>query len=294
MLDREGFHKRGFTSLWLFFSFAVMVFTGAVLYMGPQGRVAYWTDWHFLGLTKTHWTNIHMVNALAFAGIGIYHLILNWKVFTSYLVTKATDAMEYKLELSLAAGLTFMLAVGAVFSVPPISYVEEFGEYLKSGWVEGKDYEPPFGHAEQLSLATFSKKMDIPLETAAAELRAKGIKILGVHEKLEDIARANRTSSMELYRLIKQFEPTPDVTETVYTPELVEETFAGTGLGRKALPWVVQDLGLNPVSVRARMVSNGIRISDTETLKQAAERYGIEPIDILKIALVDGYTPKIQ
>ena len=41
------------TSLTIMLAFLVMVLTGIVLYIVPQGRVAYWADWRLLGLSKT-------------------------------------------------------------------------------------------------------------------------------------------------------------------------------------------------------------------------------------------------
>lgn len=40
--EREKvFHKKGFTSLLLFFSFLVLVVSGVVIYGAPKGRVAH-------------------------------------------------------------------------------------------------------------------------------------------------------------------------------------------------------------------------------------------------------------
>lgn len=290
-MEHEGFHKKGFLSLWVFFNFVVLVCTGVVLYMAPAQRVASWMDWHFLWLTKTQWSNIHTVIALAFTVTGLYHLVLNWKEFASYVAGWAEGVMAKRFELALAGMLTVMLVIGAVFSVPPVGYVKQFGQYLQSNWVGGPDYEPPLVHAEQMSLKVFTDKLDIPLDKAYKELATRGVRFLGVYESLSDIARANRKSPMDLYMMIQKYEPLKDVTQTVYTAELVDEKFGGVGLGRRSLPWVVQDLGLSPMSVKARLAARGMRISDDETLKQAADRYNIEPLDIMKIILVEGYKP---
>ena len=41
-------------------SFLLMVLTSVVLYIVPQGRVAYWADWRLWGLSKSDWGNIHI------------------------------------------------------------------------------------------------------------------------------------------------------------------------------------------------------------------------------------------
>ena len=48
------------TSLTASLSFIFLVLTSVILYIVPQGRVAYWADWHLWGLTKTEWGNIHI------------------------------------------------------------------------------------------------------------------------------------------------------------------------------------------------------------------------------------------
>ncbi len=43
------------TSLSLGMSFLIMTYTGIMLFLCPHGRVAYWSDWHFLGLSKNQY-----------------------------------------------------------------------------------------------------------------------------------------------------------------------------------------------------------------------------------------------
>lgn len=46
---------RKITSLTGLLSFLITLLTSVILYVVPEGRVAYWADWHLLGLTKTQW-----------------------------------------------------------------------------------------------------------------------------------------------------------------------------------------------------------------------------------------------
>jgi hypothetical protein len=108
---------------------------------------------------------------------------------------------------------------------------------------------------------------------------------------LEDIARENGTSAMGLYMMIKKYEPKEEETAASYTPELVEERFAGSGIGRMTLEWLLEDMGVDPGVARERLAASGIEITAGETLKAAAERSEVEPIEILKVILVEGYEP---
>ncbi|MEJ5166449.1 MAG: DUF4405 domain-containing protein, partial [Thermoanaerobaculia bacterium] len=75
----EKFKVRRFFVLLIFFSFLLMTISGLVLYFTPQGRVAYWVEWKFLGLTKDDWTNLHTVSWFLFLISSIFHIYYNWK-----------------------------------------------------------------------------------------------------------------------------------------------------------------------------------------------------------------------
>jgi len=47
-------------------AFIGMAVTSLILFIVPQGRVAYWADWRLLGLSKTDWGNIHINLGLLF------------------------------------------------------------------------------------------------------------------------------------------------------------------------------------------------------------------------------------
>jgi len=55
---------RRITSLTALLSFSFMILTAIILYIVPPGRVAYWSDWHPWGLSKTQWSNIHIILGL--------------------------------------------------------------------------------------------------------------------------------------------------------------------------------------------------------------------------------------
>lgn len=291
-MQNRGFHKRGFISLLTAFSFIVMTISGIVLYFAPQGRIAYWTDWKFALFTKTDWINIHILTSLLFAIGAIWHLCLNWKVFWAYVSTRIEKAVNLKKELAVAAILTVVFTFGPVYNIPPFSYVIDFAEYLKNSWVTNSEYEPPFGHAEQLSLRALSKRTNIDLDKAVAELRQSGIRFDNTSESLEKIARANNKNAMQIFAIMKKFQKAdPISSDARFTPTMVEERFAGTGIGRKTLKQVAEENGLDIEASTKKLAAKGISIKDDETFKDAAERYDIYPIDFIKIILVENYSP---
>jgi len=76
---------RRITSLTASVAFLLMLLTSIILYIVPQGRVAYWADWRLWGLTKTDWANIHMNMGLLFLIALSLHIYYNWKPLISYL-----------------------------------------------------------------------------------------------------------------------------------------------------------------------------------------------------------------
>jgi len=287
-MKEKGWQTRSLTSLLTLAGFLIMSLTGLVLYLEPHGRVAYWTRWRFLGLTKDQWDSVHILASLLFIVAGAWHLYFNWKPLLHYLSGKAAGALRLRREVWTAAAALVFVVLSALYSLPPLSYLLDLNQHLKGVWVISPDYEPPFGHAELLSLAGFCRKMDIPLPQALSELGAKGVKFKDARQSLEEIARANNLSAMSLYALIKHLEPKPEIQpQGSYTPEQVEEKFAGQGLGRKTWLQVCQQLNLDLSSVRARLVAKGVRMRPEETLKQTAEAHDLSPIDLLKMVLVD-------
>jgi len=83
-----------------------MVLTSIVLFIVPQGRVAYWADWRLWGLTKTDWGNIHINLGLLFLIALFVHIYYNWKPLISYLKNKAKQIKVYMSELKATAELT--------------------------------------------------------------------------------------------------------------------------------------------------------------------------------------------
>lgn len=78
---------RRIVSLTSLTSFFFLGLTGIMLYIVPQGRVAYWADWRLLGLSKTDWTNIHINISLLFLIASGFHLYYNWNTLLAYLKT---------------------------------------------------------------------------------------------------------------------------------------------------------------------------------------------------------------
>ncbi len=311
-------HSKGFASLLTTFSFIVMSMSGVLLFIVPQGRIAEWTDWRMLGLSKSQWGDIHITISLMFLLAGAWHIWLNWRTLLNYFTAKRETGLMMARELIISGVVTMFVIVGAVYQVPPLSYVLTLNNAIKQAWIVDKDHEPPMGHAELLTMPSFAKKLQMDLNQVTDTLKAKGITFKDT-ESLAVIATNHGTTPVRLYQLIKLLEGSavasvaaaapPGAVETprrqsavppassaapsaaptgrpVYTDDLVDERFEGRGLGRKTLAMLADEIGFDLAKAKDKLAARNLVMKDDETLKDAAARAGMAPMEILKIILV--------
>jgi hypothetical protein len=251
--------------------------------------VAYWTKWHFLSLEKDQWGNIHIYSGLLFLVAGGFHIYYNWNPLIKYLSGKIESALRYKRELIISGIIFIWVVVSGIWSLPPLVYVSELGETVKNSWVTSPELEPPFGHAELVSLQTFCKKQRIPLDQAIMELRKSGFTVESPKSTLVDIAESKQTSGMGVYAIIKKLETKPEAMKpgTIWTSEKVEETFSGTGIGNKTIGQIIKELGLNSSKVYQRLKAIDIEAKDDDRFKSLADKNNTTPIKLMTTILVD-------
>jgi len=314
--QKQSLHLRGFISLLTALSFLIMTVSGIILFITPQGRVAYWLDWTFWGISKAQWGDMHITTSLLFALAGLWHTWLNWRALVSYFQDKVKKTVALKWELAIAMLITIFCTVGGIYKTPPLSYVLELNDWIKDSWVKSPDDEPVISHAELLPLKNFLKKVDIELEPALAELKKQGITVSGPDQKLLDISRNNGKSPAAIYKLLKPLEGKPSTetlqqnsvpassqpvksaapvtpatikqtpTPQLWTAEQVQQQFEGKGVGRKSLAAICQEHHLDQVQIIKKLAAKSIRMAADDTLKKIADERSEMPIEILKIILV--------
>lgn len=285
----ERWNGRAFASLCAAVSFILLCFTGIILYLEPQGRVAYWIKWDLLTLEKDQWGNIHIYAGFLLLIAGGFHIYYNWKSLIKYLSGRIESALRYKRELAISCAVFIWIVVSGIWSLPPLSYVTDLGETIKNSWVTSPELEPPFGHAELVSLQTFCKKQRIPLDQAVLELRNAGFTVDSPQITLAQIAESKQTSGMGVYSVIKKLEAKPAAMRPgeKWTAEKVEETFAGTGLGNKTIRQIIQEMQLERAKVYQRLNSIDIEAKEGDTLKGLAERNNTTPMVLMTTILVE-------
>lgn len=287
-MSEKKWSGRAFTSLCSLVGFILLCCTGVILYIGPHGRVAYWTKWQIWGLEKDQWGAVHVFSGLLFLIAGGFHLYYNWKPLIKYLSGKIESALRYKRELVISVLIFLWVVVSGIWSLPPLVYVSELGESIKQSWITSPELEPPFGHAEMVSLQTFCKKQRIPLDQAMMELRKEGFKVDTPKSTLAEIAESKRSSGMGVYAVIKKLEAKPAAMKpgTVWTAEKIEEVFSGTGLGNKTIGQIIKDMQLDPKKVYQRLKAAHIEAADNDTMKKVAKEHNTTPIKIMNVILI--------
>lgn len=290
-MKKKAWHNKQFISFLTLTGFLTMSITGIVIYFNPQGRIAYWTDWTLLGLTKSDWGNIHITTSLFFLIAGLFHIYYNWKALTSYIIDKMKSSLKLKKEMAVTLAITVFIVLSGIYQFPPLSYILEWNSYFhEKFWVIDKGYEPPFGHAEELSLKAFTKKMDIDLSKAISALKQKGLKVDdNGNMALISIARENNMTPMHVYAVFKHLEPKIEIKQ--YTPEEIDAAFAGKGTGRKTIVQFCKETGLELEVAKSRLTKAKIQFDKEDTIKKIAEKNDMNGHDIMKYLLIEDYQP---
>lgn len=258
-------------SLTALLSFLLVVFNSVALYIAPQGRVAYWVDWRFLGLSKTQWADQHIIVGLLFLIALVLHIYYNWHPIVAYLKNKAKKIKVFTPDFNIALALTVIFTIGAYAEVVPFKWVVDFSEAIKENVAE-KQGEPPYGHAETSTLKTLAEKTGLDLNHSLTRLKQAGIKAVDPEQTLLKLARQNKTTPQILYQFM-QPENLPGQTEILPADP-------PQGIGKKTLSQICRQYGLDTTAVTAALKDRGISASPDSTIKQLAEQQGNRPADI--------------
>lgn len=281
---------RAMISLVTTWSFVIATVTGVVLYITPQGRIANWMVWDLWSLTKEAWGELHIIFSIVFVFVGVAHLIYNWKPFKNYMSERARGHVHIKRTVYGSLAITAVFFGLSIFNLPPASWIFDLEDYVKDSWIVSAEYEPPFGHAEDVSLAGFAKRQFIDLESAITQLESAGISVPEQQMKLKDIAALNSVTPMAIYLVIKPLEQRPRLKANFKAVD-VEAQFAGTGIGRKTLAEMSDELKLDVDLAQTRLKTAAIEAAKGDQMKTIAEAHNLEAIEVLKVMLIEGYRP---
>lgn len=270
---------RKITSLTAGLAFIVMLVTSIILYVVPQGRVAYWADWKLWGLTKTDWGNIHINLGLLFLIALFLHIYYNWKPLINYLKDKSKRIKVFTSEFNAALIITILFVLGTYIMLPPFSWVMALNDHFKdSGAV--KYGEPPYGHAELSSLKTFAKKLNLDLAKSMDLLKEAGYSVDDGSITLQAIGKQYHVPPQLIYETIK---PASIVSNQGSEGKINLPYSPPPGTGNLTLADFCAQFDLSSKMIIRELKGQGILASADLTLKEIASQNQTSPIDLFEI-----------
>jgi hypothetical protein len=102
--------------------------------------------------------------------------------------------------------------------------------------------------------------MGLNLNLIMKALRDKDIVFNNKSDTLEDIARTNNITPMEIYKIIRVHKlPDPDTDNRPLTAQNIEAKYSGTGLGRKTLAEICREVGVDLQEALNKLENAGIK-----------------------------------
>ncbi|MBN2037526.1 MAG: DUF4405 domain-containing protein [Chitinispirillaceae bacterium] len=193
---------RPFISFLLAFVFTAAAFSGVVLYLRPEGSIADWVAWSFLGLGKKQWEIVHTALVLVLTITVAIHLALNWSILIYYTRRKIGAIKRSVSELSVALACVVFIVVVALLQLPPISWLVHLRGSIKKG-TYSLAVAPPLPNADRLTIAELAAMRQTSPENLLARLSQADI-VADSSETLSAIAARNRKSPQALYLLLSK------------------------------------------------------------------------------------------
>ncbi|NOX17344.1 MAG: DUF4405 domain-containing protein [Chlorobi bacterium] len=274
-MKHKKINWRAFTSVYMGFSAVIVAVSGIILYLAPPGRVAHWSYWSLLWLTKTEWQAIHTIFTFLLIFAGGLHLYYNWKALMNYLRRKTRESFQLRTEMLIALVLTVFIFAGTYSEIPPFSSVMDFGEALTDSW-SSKETEPPIPHAEQLTLGEFARLIKVPEENFARLLEKNGYAVKDASLTLEELATQYDVTPSKFYELVNNRK-----TVSTEASSGAQSYVQGSGFGRKNLSEVFRENNISWEEGINILSKANIKVISDDKLKNIAEENDVDPNEII-------------
>ncbi len=271
---------RKITSMTMIWSLIILILNSVVLYVVPEGRISYWADWRFLGLTKTDWSAQHITVGVLFLLAGFLHIFYNWKPILAYMKNRARKFSLFSLSSSVGLVLTALFVVGTYFNVPPLSTLVDFSEYFKYR-AEATYGNPPYGQAQSSSLQMFTSRLGLDLDKSIELLEAAGISAPAKSETIRTLAERSSRSPQQIYAVIQ-----PATLRAPFQSEAgeqagVEAPATGkSGMGRKTVAQICDEVQMNCAQMIQALEARGIKAEQNTKLKDIAAENNTGPMQV--------------
>jgi len=199
----KKFNWQVFISLNLFFTFLLMLLSGLILYLKPEGTVARWLDWKILGVEKSGWESLHTVFSFLFVAFALFHMLkIHLFNLRSYFFNNRNSGRKRELYSSLAITIVFLF--GTVLYVPPIDWIYQAGNAFSDQWadevvVENESIEP------RQSLVEVGAALGMDRKELLDWKRKEGMQALSMDQSLMENASKVRLTPYALYQKLERF-----------------------------------------------------------------------------------------
>lgn len=267
-------------------SFVILVLSGVILFVSPPGRIANWTNWNILSLTKKDWIALHIGFSTLFLLVTVFHLVFNWRPLVSYFKDRLTRRVGFRWEWLVALAICGGLYAGTCARVPPFSTLLAFNERVKERWDRPRE-RAPIPHAELLTLAELAQKAGVEMAVVASRFQAKGITGFSPDIVVQELADTNRRSAQEIYQAMLA-EPARGGggAGQGHGQGQGRGGFGGGGggPGRKTLTQFCADEGIELKAALARLEAKGLKASADLTMREIAVNNGYtRPYELMDI-----------
>lgn len=283
---KRRFNWRSFISVLTALSFIGMTFTGVILFVVPPGRVANWTGWTLIGLTKHEWIGLHDWFSIIFVVASVIHLYLNWKPFVSYFKSKATKAFALRSEWAAALVVCALVFIGTLRDIRPFSSLLAWNENIKHSW-ESPQQRAPIPHAELMSLTELARQVqDVDLEAMLGNLKAEGIEVESADIVLGELAEENNMTPVRLYNIaLGQAGPGRGHGGGGHGAESEELGGGGPGrgFGKMTLKQYCEQMSLDVNTAVKKLQDAGYKAGPDMTIRGIADSAGKHPSEIRSV-----------
>lgn len=258
---------RAFTSWLITWGFIILTWSGIVLFFTPKGRFAHWTDWKFMGLTKSEYENIHVTFMVLFVVGVLFHIYFNWKPLINYMKNKKREVTFSNKNFLLSFLVSVVFIAGTLALTPPFSYFLDFQERLELSW-ESDLLSPPYGHAELSSLKVLSSRMGWDEEKVLNIYKKSGFIEGNINDDLKTLATLNNTTPSFMFDTIAK--------------GLNSGTTSGGGggFGKLTLEEASVAEGFSYQEAIKYLNSKGVVATKDSSLKELAEKLDLKPRDL--------------
>ena len=268
----KKFNWQIFISLNLFFTFLLMLLSGLILYLKPEGTVARWLDWKMLGVEKSGWESMHTVFSFLFMAFALFHMLkIHLFNLSSYFFNNRSGR---KRELYGSLAITVVFLVGTVFYLPPFDWIYQGGNALSDQWatevtVENESIEPrqtmlEVGSAlglDRKELQDWKKQQgmgSLSLEGSLVENAPQvGLTPYALYKKLEEFSgHDGDIGSRHIYKTItvEEMATILDVETAIIKDYLTDRYELGNLPGQTSLYSISQMTEVSPSQIKTQMV----------------------------------------